>query len=83
MSLGACGLLGFAGLDFLAAERVRLAMSFAAGFVQPLAEFPILFFHLGRAADQAVVLAPEGRRLLAAVPDRVPGSRDTGKDPRP
>ena len=37
MSLGASGLLGFAGLRFLAAEWVGLAMLFASGFAQELA----------------------------------------------
>jgi hypothetical protein len=31
----------FAGLGFLAAERVRLAMLLASGFVQALTEFAV------------------------------------------
>jgi threonine/homoserine efflux transporter RhtA len=62
--LGASGLLAFAGLRFLAAERVGLAMLFASGFVQPLTEFAVLVFHLGQAANQAVVLTLEGLVLL-------------------
>jgi hypothetical protein len=42
VSLGASGLFEFAGLRFLAAEWVGLAMLFASGFVQPLAEFTVL-----------------------------------------
>jgi hypothetical protein len=64
VSVGASRLLGFAGLRFLAAERVGLAMLFAAGFVQALAEFTVLFFHLGQAAFQAVVVWPEGLDFL-------------------
>src|SRR5262249_54833567 len=58
--LAASGLLGSARLRFLAAERVGLAMPFASGFVQALAEFEVLLFHLGKATNQAVVLALEG-----------------------
>src|SRR5262249_9443080 len=58
--LTASGLLGLARLRFLAAERVGLAMLFASGFVQAVAEFAVLLFHLGQAAFQAVVVSPEG-----------------------
>jgi hypothetical protein len=51
-------------LRFLAAERVGLAMLFASGLVQALTEFVVLHFHLGQAADQALVLALEGLMLL-------------------
>jgi hypothetical protein len=59
VSLGASGLLEFAGLRFLAAEWVGLAILFAAGFVQALAEIAVLLFHLGQAADQTMFLALE------------------------
>jgi len=61
---GASGLLGFARLRFLAAERVGLAMLFAAGLVQALTEFEVLLLHLGQATNQALVLALEGLMLL-------------------
>jgi hypothetical protein len=47
-------------LRFHAAERVSLAMLFASGFVQALAEFAVLLFYLGQATNQAPVLPLEG-----------------------
>jgi hypothetical protein len=52
VSLGASELLEFAGLRLLAAEWVGLAMLFASGFVQPMAEFAALSFHLGQTTNQ-------------------------------
>jgi len=49
VSLGASGLLAFADCRLLAAERVRLAVLFATGFVEALAEFTVLSFNLGQA----------------------------------
>jgi hypothetical protein len=58
VSLGASRLFEFARLCFLAAERVRLAMMLTSGFIQELAEFAVLSFHFGQAADQALVIPP-------------------------
>jgi hypothetical protein len=62
--LGPPGLVGCAGLGFLAAERVGLAVRFSAGFVEALAEFAVVSFQLGQAADQALVLPLDGLILL-------------------
>jgi hypothetical protein len=62
--LAAPGFLGLAGLRFPAAEGVGLALLFPSGFVQTLAEFAVLLFHLREATDQAAVLALEGLMLL-------------------
>jgi hypothetical protein len=59
-SAWASGLLEFAGLRFLAAEGMGLAMLLTPNFVEALAEFTVLLFHLGQAANQAMVLALEG-----------------------
>jgi hypothetical protein len=64
VSLEASGRLEFAGLRFLAAERVGLAVLLAAGFVQALMEFAVLLFHLGQASDQATLLPLEGFLFL-------------------
>jgi hypothetical protein len=53
-----------AGIRLLAAERVGLAVLLAAGFVEALAEFAVLWFDLGQAADQATVLPLEGLVFL-------------------
>jgi hypothetical protein len=53
-----------AGLGLLAAERVRLPVLFAAGFVQALEELAVLSFLLGQAVNEATVLALEGLMLL-------------------
>jgi hypothetical protein len=58
------GLLGLAGNRLLAAERVGLAVLLAAGFVEALAEFAVLLFHLGQAALQALVVPPKGLDFL-------------------
>jgi hypothetical protein len=66
---GASRLLGLAGLRLLASEGVGLAMLFAVGFVQALAECTVLFFHFGQAAFQAVVVTPEGLNFLGQQDD--------------
>ena len=39
-------------------------MQFALYFVQMLAEFEVLLFHLGQATNQAMALTLEGLKLL-------------------
>jgi hypothetical protein len=62
--LGASRLFECAGFRLLASERVRLAVLFAAGLVQALAEIAVLYFHLGQAAFQALVIPPKGLDFL-------------------
>jgi hypothetical protein len=71
VSLGASRLFGCAGLRLLAAERVGLAVLFAAGFVQALAEFVVLLFDLGQASLQALVIPPKGLDFLGQPGDAV------------
>jgi hypothetical protein len=63
--LGASRLIEFAGFRLLAAERVRLAVLFASGFVQALAELAVLSFHFGQATNQAMILPLEGLLFLS------------------
>jgi hypothetical protein len=67
--LGASRLFEFAVLRFLAAERVGLAMLFAAGLLQALAEIAVLLFHLGQAALQALVVPPQRLDFLGQQSD--------------
>jgi hypothetical protein len=69
VSRGASGLLELAGLRFLAAERMGLAVLLVAGFVQTLTEFAALSFHLGQAASQALIVPPKGLDFLGQQSD--------------
>jgi hypothetical protein len=62
--LGAARLFACAGLRLLAAERVGLAVLFASGLVQALAEIAVLVFHLGQAALPAPVIPPQALDFL-------------------
>jgi hypothetical protein len=61
---GAARLFECAGLRLFAAERVGLAVLFAAGLVQALAEIAVLVFHLSQAALPAPVIPPQALDFL-------------------